>query len=277
MANQLRDVRADFVSFVDRAATRDPQRKSEPRRFLLFKRDGTPDPTDLASPPEKGATAMGEAPTAEELQAELTKTEKERDEAKKALAKAEVEHKEALEKAAKSKSKAADGEDEPDEDDVAKAELTPAARALLEKAEKSNANLSERVQKAEDIAKAERDQRVTREWIAKAEKEMPDLPGDPAETGPLMKALSEAAPEAFQKFEETVLKAASEQIKTGDLLAEKGRSGQPSRSSTDGLASAQRKAEEIRKADSSLSASEAFARAMKDPDIEKAYLAEQRG
>lgn len=43
MANQLRDIRADYVSFVDKAATRDPQDPSKPRRFLLFKReDGAP-------------------------------------------------------------------------------------------------------------------------------------------------------------------------------------------------------------------------------------------
>jgi len=37
---QLKDLRVDFVSLVDRAAVRDPQNKSEPRRFLLYKREG---------------------------------------------------------------------------------------------------------------------------------------------------------------------------------------------------------------------------------------------
>jgi hypothetical protein len=41
---QLVDIDVDFVSLVDRAAVRDPQRKSEPRRFLLMKREGANTP-----------------------------------------------------------------------------------------------------------------------------------------------------------------------------------------------------------------------------------------
>jgi hypothetical protein len=37
---QLKDLRVDTVSFVDRAAVRDPQRKDEPRRLLLWKAEG---------------------------------------------------------------------------------------------------------------------------------------------------------------------------------------------------------------------------------------------
>jgi hypothetical protein len=45
---QLIDLDVDYVSLVDVAAVRDPQRKSEPRRFLLRKREGadTPIPQD---------------------------------------------------------------------------------------------------------------------------------------------------------------------------------------------------------------------------------------
>jgi hypothetical protein len=43
MANQLRDIKTDFISFVDKAAVRDPRDPSQPRRFLLFKSaSGTP-------------------------------------------------------------------------------------------------------------------------------------------------------------------------------------------------------------------------------------------
>lgn len=38
---QLTDLRVDSVSLVDRAAVRSPTDKNEPRRFLLFKREGT--------------------------------------------------------------------------------------------------------------------------------------------------------------------------------------------------------------------------------------------
>ena len=44
---QLKDLDVQFVSLVDRAAVRDPQRKSEPRRFILMKREGAaPTPTE---------------------------------------------------------------------------------------------------------------------------------------------------------------------------------------------------------------------------------------
>jgi hypothetical protein len=41
---QLTDIHVDWVSLVDRAAVRDPQNKSEPRRFLLWKREGSVEP-----------------------------------------------------------------------------------------------------------------------------------------------------------------------------------------------------------------------------------------
>ena len=44
MPSQLQDLKVDWVSLVDRAAVRNPQNKSEPRRFLLYKREGVTTP-----------------------------------------------------------------------------------------------------------------------------------------------------------------------------------------------------------------------------------------
>ena len=42
MPTQLTDLRVDFVSLVDRAAVRDPEKPDDPMRFLLWKRDQAP-------------------------------------------------------------------------------------------------------------------------------------------------------------------------------------------------------------------------------------------
>lgn len=63
---QLIDLDVQFVSLVDRAAVRDPQRKSEPRRFLLSKRaGGAPTPTEQE--PDMAATATANDPIAASL------------------------------------------------------------------------------------------------------------------------------------------------------------------------------------------------------------------
>lgn len=40
----LKDIQVDWISFVDRAAMRDPQNQSEPQRFLITKREGADAP-----------------------------------------------------------------------------------------------------------------------------------------------------------------------------------------------------------------------------------------
>jgi len=40
---QLKDLNVDWISLVDKASVRDPQQKTEPRRFLLYKREGAVD------------------------------------------------------------------------------------------------------------------------------------------------------------------------------------------------------------------------------------------
>ena len=50
MSNQLRDIKVDHVSFVAKAATRDPRDPTQPRRFLLFKSESGAPSNDKAVP-----------------------------------------------------------------------------------------------------------------------------------------------------------------------------------------------------------------------------------
>jgi hypothetical protein len=287
MPNRLQDLTVDYVSLVDRAAVRDPQHKSEPRRFLVWKREGAELPTTA-----KGGDHMEKS--AEELRAELEKSEREkkeaeeaRDAAKAAVEKVEKERDEALAKAAaKSPGEGGDKDDttDPKKPPVKKEDLSPEARAALEKAESDNAALAERLTKAEkqaeaadELAKAERNQRVTREFISKAE-ELRALPAQAVTLGPILKSADEGVPLTKEQNEELnrILKAADEQIRRSDLFKEVGASTAPG-SGTDALSKLQSKAEELRKSDSSLSAAEALDKAMQDnPDLEREYAGEIR-
>lgn len=283
MPNRLSDVRADIVSFVDRAATRDPQKPTEPRRFLLFKReDGNPTP----ALPAKGESDMDLAETQaalEKAEKDREVVEKERDEALTKAQKAEEElEKRRIGKKGAKPAPATDGDDDDDEDELAKADLPPAVRARLEKAERAEAEAAERIEKAEkeaqeasEIAKAEREQRVTREFIEKAEKELPRL-GEPETVGKRLKTLSETLEKAdYDKYLEEQ-KAINGQLEkaASKLFGEYGRGGQPPASSN-GMPDILAKAEELEKADPNLSSADAFRRAAQDPTVQAQYARER--
>jgi flagellar biosynthesis GTPase FlhF len=276
--SHLQDLTVDWVSLVDRAAVRDPQNKSEPRRFLLWKREGTTTPTA-----REGGDHMQK--TEDELRAAVEKAEKDAQDARTAQEKAEKERDEAVAKATEAEEKDKDDDrDGGEESEVNKAELPPSVRAALEKAEKDAADAKARIEKAEkdahdaaEIAKAERDQRVTQEFIKKAEG-FKALSVKPVEFGPVLKRASEKLEKADFEVLEELLKAADEQIAKGDLFKEMGSGVGGSVLPSDALGELQRKAEELRKNDSALSIADAQERVMKnDPDLQARYLAEQRG
>lgn len=278
MPKNVTDVRVRRVSFVGRAATRDPQNPTQPRRKLLWKSEDAP--TDPALPAKGGADM-----TPEEMQAALKKAETERDEAlKKAEAaeadKAKLESEKAeLEKmAGGGKAKPAKGDDdEDDEDEMKKAELPEAVRAHLEKADAEMVELRKRAESAEEIAKAERETRETAEFIQKAEKELPHM-GDPEVVGKRLKKFSETLEKA--EFDEYFREQAAinEQLRKGSIEAEYGRSGgRPAAPSAPGLPEAMQKAEELQKSDPNMSSAEAFRRAMRDPAVAAQYEKERAG
>lgn len=269
MPNQVTDARVRRVSFVDRAATRDPKNPTQPRRKLLWKAEDAP------NDPAKGGSDM----TPEETQAALEKAEQERDAA---IAERDT-HKSDLEKAQEELSKRrigrkgakpADGdgpdeEDDGDEDDLTKADLTPAVRSILEKRDAQVAELQKRAESAEEIAKAERDERVAKEFISKAEKELPNL-GEPEAIGAELKKFSEVL--SKDEFDEHLRRqlALNAQMDSSELFKQSGYGGPSPREAT-GLPDLLQKAEELQKADSSITGAEAFRRAMKDPAVQAAY------
>lgn len=247
----LQDLDVQYVSLVDRAAVRDPSNPTEPQRFLLWKSESGATPTDS---PEGGSM------NAEELTAALQKAEQERDEL--------------TEKVAKLEKKLAKKDKGEEETKVDKAELAPEVRQMIEKAEAERDALKKAADEASEIAKAERDLRVTREFVVKAETDFPLVAGDTSEFGKLLKSMSEKLD--AEEFEAVTkqFRAANARIETSNLLKQFGQDGDPAPGS-DGYEEAARKAEELRKTDPNLSAYDAGVLSM-TPEQQAAYLASVR-
>jgi len=80
------------------------------------------------------------------------------------------------------------------------------------------------VQKAaelEEILKAERDERLRRDFVEKAEKEYANLPGTSVEVGLLLKSLNDLDSEVAEKVE-GIFKSVNAQLASGDILNEVG-------------------------------------------------------
>ena len=255
--SRLTNLDVAFVSLVDRAAVRDPTNLTEPQRFLLFKRES-------GAPPTTGGP-MPETATLDELRAALTKAENSLAEVTKRAEKAERK----LRKAMKN-GKITDDDGGGDADDLEKADLPPAVRERIEKAEK-------RAEAAERIAKAEEDMRVTREFVAKAEADYDELTFDASEFGPVLKRASEALKADDFETLDQVLKAANEQARQSALFKSVGRDGEPAESGSDADRTLAAKAEEIRKSEPGVSRTEAMRRAMREnPDLAAAHIASVR-
>jgi hypothetical protein len=151
-------------------------------------------------------------------------------------------------------------------DDLAKAD--PETRARIEKAEK-------RAEAAETLAKSERDERLNKEFIAKAE-DYTALSVDASKFGPILKSASEKLDKADYEEFERILKAANEAVEQSELFKEQGAAGIAE--GGDATKELLTKAEELRKSDSKLTQPEAFEKAMREnPDLQQRYLDEVRG
>ncbi len=152
-----------------------------------------------------------------------------------------------------------DGHDDPelDDDDLVKSAIEkadPATAELLRKMQADNAAAQERIEKAEKIANDERNERLRRDYVAKAA-ELPMVNDNADELGNLLKELNDLSPEHAAKVE-TLLKAANEQIAKGNLFTEIGSVGIGSTS-----ASAEAAAEAIKKSNPDLTQAQALAQA----------------
>jgi len=310
---QLTNLDVEFVSLVDRAAVRDPVEQSEPMRFLVWKREAHTDPSQgghhMSKLTKEIVDSLGDPIAKESDLTTLVEKAEDSDQATLALqgaARLLAAHKGDLDAEAVAKFAELTGLELPEagpglqpktaaevvdalksadvdaavvtevESAIAKAaedaklaKADPETRAAIKKAE-------DRAEAAEKVAKAERDTRLTNEFIAKAENELGHMSVKPEDFGPVLKAASEKlSKEEFEAIE-TALKAADAQIEKGALFAEAGAVGPVA--AADAFGELQQKAAEIKKADSKLSDAEALDKAMKDnPDLEAAYLAEARG
>ena len=139
----------------------------------------------------------------------------------------------------------------------------------LEKAEK-------RAEEAETETKKMRDEQRAREFLAKAA-EYEHLPGVvPAEFAPILSKIAKALKnEEWEKLAE-ILKAADKAIEDGDLFREIGRGESPDAGGSN-LVKLNAKAEELRKADPTLTKEQAFTKALKqNPELYAAHAEEAR-
>ena len=149
-----------------------------------------------------------------------------------------------------------------------KSELPAEVKKQLDALFKEREELLKRLERAEEIAKAERDLRLTKEFIAKAEDELPALPIKPEEFGPVLKQLHELDEGLYEKVFE-VLKSTNELLAKGEFFKEIGSSVEQPASAREKLKA---KAEELMKANPGMSRAEAYERVIKsEPELYYEY------
>jgi hypothetical protein len=127
----------------------------------------------------------------------------------------------------------------------------------------------ERAEAAESIAKAERDFRLEREFVAKAET-LDNLAVDAEEFGPVLKAAAEVLDESVLDAVMTVLKAANDALGESGLFTEVGKSS--SFEGDNAIGSIEKAAARIREEDSGLTHAQAVAKAVEaDPSLYTEY------
>ena len=170
-----------------------------------------------------------------------------------------------------------DEEDEDDEEAVEKSlkKLPVNVQTKLDALFKANKEAVEKADKLEKALAEERDERLRKEFVAKANTDFPHIPGKSSEElGIMLKTLHGVAPKIAEDLE-NIFKSVSSTIEKADLLQEIG-SGMGSTSGSDnayGRLDAMAKETVSKSGDSYASA---FEKAMrKNPELYSQYLAEQ--
>ncbi|NPV72074.1 MAG: hypothetical protein HPY55_15825 [Firmicutes bacterium] len=144
-------------------------------------------------------------------------------------------------------------------------------RPMVEALWKENEEIRKKAEDTEKLLKAERDERLRKEFIAKAAG-YKHLAVQPEEFGLVLKALAEKAPEELAKIE-AVLKAADEAIGQGKLFAEAGRGGEGAGST---WAKIEKMASEIVQKDGKMTREQAIAKVLEEhPELYDEYLRER--
>jgi len=141
--------------------------------------------------------------------------------------------------------------------------LSPEIKAHFESVMKSNNELKTRVQKAEEVTKELKDEIETKKFVAKAE-ELTDLGIEADEFGPVLKELSEKAPEAFEKLQ-PILDKANTTIKKSAFRE----IGTSSSNGGSAWAKIEKMAEEVASKDNTITKEQAAARILKSDEGKK--------
>ncbi|RJQ04429.1 MAG: hypothetical protein C4551_10775 [Bacillota bacterium] len=144
-------------------------------------------------------------------------------------------------------------------------------RPMVEALWKEQETAVKKAEELEKVLKAERDERLRKEYVAKAA-EYKHLAVKPEEFGLVLKAIAEKAPDELAKVE-AVLKAADEALGQSALFAEIGRGGEGGGSA---MAKIEKAAGEIVQKDGKLTREQAVARVLDEhPDLYAEYLREK--
>jgi len=148
-------------------------------------------------------------------------------------------------------------------------------RPTLEVIFKEHEEAVRKAQELEAVLKAEQDRRKVLEFVERA-KQYTHLPINPDEFGPVLKQISESAPEAFQKLEQ-VLKAADENLRVAGSLKPVGRDSTGTGGNTAWDQICALASQLVEKAEHKLSFEAAVDKVLQSrPDLYRRYLDEQR-
>jgi len=148
-------------------------------------------------------------------------------------------------------------------------------RPTLEVIFKEHEQAVRKAQELEAVLKAEQDRRKTLEFVERA-KQYTHLPINPEEFGPVLKQISESAPEAFQKLEQ-VLKAADENLRVAGSFKPVGRDSTGTGGNTAWDQICALASQLVEKAEHKLSFEAAVDKVLQSrPDLYRRYLDEQR-
>lgn len=151
--------------------------------------------------------------------------------------------------------------------------IPEAVRPVIEALWKENEAAVTKAKELEATLKAERDERLTREFVAKAAA-LKNLSLNADEMGPVFKTLSESAPDAWAKIE-GLLKTANQQLSQTALFREIGTSGGASAGSAWGRA-VQMAEQMVQKSDNGMTKEQAITKVLQqNPDLYNEYLNER--
>ena len=162
-----------------------------------------------------------------------------------------------------------------DPDSIVKNDLPEPVQKALDALEKTATEATERAEKADQrVAKLEETAAVAK-FTNQAEEDFGKEGEEAVKLGGILKAASDGMPEEEYEALTELLKADRELLAQSALFGELGAGGEASASGPE--AELQKKADELRKADSDLTKQAAFAKACEElPDVYDAHRAEHR-